>query len=459
MCGVVGVYASYGNAPYITAQALYKLNHRGELGAGISAYNERQEYKDHRGKGLVADVFADENVFEEKFGACNSAIGHNRYATTQEKDQGKLLNLQPMMMGDFHGERFGVSHNGDVELSAHLRRIIESHGYDFQTSSDTEIIVGLLSTSQEKDFLEALRAELPKLIGAFSLTILYKDKVIAVRDGNGIRPLCVGRGENFFIVASENCAFETMGAHFIRSVLPGEALVLSKNGISEHFIWHANPRLKICVFEFIYFARPDSIIEGQSVYMARKELGRTVIREHPVDADIIVPVPESGNIYDLGMSEESGLPVEHAIFRDRYYPKRTFIEPRGVNRRALQRYKFSIVGRAVRKKRLVVCEDSIVRASVLPEVIMMLREAGAGEVHVRVGAAPVKHPCYFGIDMATYGELIAASFSMDEVRKYLQANTLGYSSIEGMIKAIGLPEENLSFGCFSGEYPVCPFKQ
>lgn len=460
MCGVVGVYDLGGNAARLTARGLDKLNHRGELGAGIAGYSDAEgKVKEHKDMGLVANVFREDALFEETFGSCRAAIGHTRYATTDEKRQGKVLNLQPLT-GDFHGEQICMSHNGDVQFSNDLRRDIEGRGYHFQTTSDTEIILGLLVTSSERDFTAALRAELPKLKGAFSLTILYKDRVIGVRDGNGIRPLCIGRGENFFIIASENCAFETMGASFVRSVQPGEIVVLDQHGLNDtQIIWHPNPRLKLCIFEFIYFARPDSVLEGQSVYLVRKELGRTVIREHPVDADIIVPVPESGKIYHLGMAEESGLPVEEAIFRDRYHPERTFMMPREVDRRALQRYKFSIVGRAIRKKRVVLSEDSVVRASVIPEMVRMMREQGAREVHVRVGAAPIKHPCYFGVDMATSGELIAASLSIEEIRKYIQANSLGYTSIEGMIKATGLPAEHLSLGCFSGDYPVCPFQQ
>ncbi|OGZ17419.1 MAG: hypothetical protein A2Z78_01575, partial [Candidatus Nealsonbacteria bacterium RBG_13_36_15] len=313
-------------------------------------------------------------------------------------------------------------------------------------------------TSKKKEFLEALCDVLPRLRGAFSLVILYRDKVIGVRDKYGIRPLCLGRNEASFIIASESCAFHTLQGRFLFDVKPGEIVVLDKNRIEKQFIWAENPELRLCIFELIYFARPASIIDGQSVYYYRKKAGEILAKEHPVEADIVMAVPASGGIYDLGFSQASGIPLEIGIDRNRYFANRTFLAERGTDRASLQRIKLHPLRKVVHNKRVVITEDSIIRGSVSPAVVAMLREEGATEVHLRVGSSPICHPCYCGIDMPTHSELIASSLDTEGVRKYIQADSLGYLSIEGMIEASGFKKKDLDLGCFTGRYPVPPPK-
>jgi amidophosphoribosyltransferase len=448
MCGIFGIVSNQDVARPISL-GLYDLQHRGEQGAGIVIF-DGGEYHSHKREGLVTEVFP-EQIIEKLRG--NFGIGHTRYSTIGDlKREEMFFNIQPLE-GEFQGDSFWVAHNGNLVGLEPLKKEVEEKGYHFRTTSDTEVIVGLISVSLKKDFLEALLEVLPKLRGGFALAILYKDKVIGVRDRYGIRPLCLGRDEASFILASESCAFHTLQGHFLFDIRPGEIIVLDENGINTQLIWAENPQLRLCIFELIYFARPDSVIDGQSVYFYRKRAGEILAKEHPVEADIVIAVPASGEIYDLGFSQVSGIPLEKGIFRNRYFSTRTFLTRRGTDRTALQRIKLHPLRKVVHEKRVVVKEDSIIRGNVSPAIVVMLREEGAREVHVRVGSSPIRHPCYFGVDMATYGELIAASLEAEGVRKYIQADSLGYLSLEGMVKASGFKRENLDLGCFIGEYP------
>lgn len=449
MCGIFGIVGNEDVARQISL-GLYDLQHRGEQGAGIAVF-DGDTYWASKGEGLVTQVFPEE-IIREAVG--NFGIGYTRYSTIGDLEREDFFhNIQPLR-GRFQGESFWVAHNGNLIDLDVLRKEVEGAGYRFRTTSDTEVIVGLLSVSEKKFFLEALIDILPKLKGAFSLVILNKSQVIGVRDAFGIRPLCIGRNESSFIVASESCAFHTLQGNFLFDVKPGEIIVLDQNGINSQFIWADNPQLKICIFEFIYFARPDSVLDGQSVYFYREKAGELLAKEHPVDADVVIAVPASGEIYDLGFSKESGIPLGRGIFRNRYFTIRTFLTHRGTDRAALQRIKLHPLKKVVHGKRVLVTDDSIIRGNVAPPVVAMLREGGATEIHFRVGSAPICFTCHFGVDMATKGELIAASLDVERVRKYIQADTLGYLSMEGMIEASGLKRENLSFGCFTGKYPV-----
>jgi len=459
MCGIFGIVSNENVATKIPI-GLHGLQHRGEQGAGV-AVSDGFELRTHRDIGLVTEVFSEKNR-EELFKKLSGrfGIGHTLYSTIGKgKEEKQPRTFQPLV-GKFCGQPFALSHNGNLIKLDGLRREAEEKGYPFQSAvSDTEVIVALLSVSQEKDFSEALLKALPRLEGAFALTILFRDKVIGIRDRYGIRPLCLGRDETSFILASEESALNTMSAKFIREIQPGELIVLGKNGIENSFLWAENPRLRICIFEYIYFARPDSRLAGQRVNSYRENGGLEVAREHPVKADMICSIPESGDIYNYSVSQVLGIPVRKGILRSRYFTTRAFMAPRDTDRRGLVRKKFYILREVVHGKRIVLTDDSIVRADTSPEVVAMVREAGATEVHLRIGSSPLRWPCFLGIDIPTKVELAAAGLSEEEVgNKVVRADSLGYLSHKGMIKASGLPRENLCLGCFIGPegYPIEP---
>lgn len=457
MCGIIGMVSNSAVTPGMVL-GLYDLQHRGEQGLGLVTVDDT-DFHVHKSEGLVTEVFNDrdrEGLFKDLPG--RFGIGHTLYSTVGKAGESKQTKTFQPLQGNWQGQPFALSHNGNLIRLDELRREAEEQGYRFQSAvSDTEVIVGLLSVSREKDFLAALLKTLPRLEGAFSLAILFKDKVIGVRDGLGVRPLCLGRDENSFIFASEESAFHTLGANFVREIQPGELVVLSKNGLEQSLIWAQNPHLRFCIFEYIYFARIDSRLVSRRVNSYRYEAGEAVAEEHPVDADIVCSVPESGEVYNYGVASRLGIPVRRAISRNRYFARRTFMLPRETNRKNLQRTKFWILREVVHGRRVVATEDSILRANVSPEVVAMLREAGASEVHLRVGSAPIRWPCFLGVDIPTRVELAAAGLSEEEVgTKIVRADSLGYLSMERMIGATGLPRENLCLGCFTGEYPVDP---
>jgi len=455
MCGIFGMVSNQQDVARRISFGLYDLQHRGQEAVGI-VVSDVKNIKECRRKGLVAEVFNEEEgerilgQLPGRFG-----VGHTLYSTIGKGGEEKQPKTFQPLIGDFHGQPFALAHNGNLIHLEELRKEVEEKGYNFQSEvSDTEVIIALLSTSREKDFLEALLGVLPRLKGAFALVILFKDKVIGIRDKFGIRPLCLGRQEGSFILASEDCALHTLRGNFIREICPGELIILGENGIERSLTWAENPQLRFCIFEYIYFARPDSRLLGQRVYSYREMAGQIVAEEHPIEADIVCAVPESGEIYNIGVSQVLGLPLVRAIFRNRYFPGRTFLAPRETDRKSLQRIKFYILRELVHEKRVVITEDSIIRANVSPELVAMLREAGAREVHLRVGSSPIRFPCHLGIDMATHGELVAADLTEEEVgRKVIQTDTLGYLSLEGMVKASSLSKEKLCLGCFTGEYP------
>ncbi len=460
MCGVFGIV---GNEPVASTArvGLYDLQHRGEQGFGIATSDGRKLYL-FRSPGLVTEVFQGDESSEDALAKKlpgDIGIGHCLYSTVGKNDGGEQpLTLQPLT-GDFHGEQFALGHNGNLINLAGLRREAEGQGFKFQfPDSDTEVLVALLSVSKKTDFIEALLEVLPRLQGSFSLVILLKDKVIGVRDQNGIRPLCLGRiSTTHYVIASENCALHTLGGSFIREIRPGELIILSRNGVEKSMIWAKSPSLKLCLMEFIYFARPDSTLGGRSVHSYRDGAGQAVALEHPIKgADLISSVPESGSLYNYGVAQVLGVPVKRAISRNRYYARRTFLMPRKTNRKSLQGSKFFVLRDLVSGKIIIITEDSVIRGNVAPEVVAMLRRMGACEVHLLVGSSPIRWPCFLGIDIPTQNELIAANCSVKEVERKISVDSLGYLSIKGMIESTGLPETSLCLGCFSGCYPVAP---
>jgi len=460
MCGIFGIVSNEAVAQKIS-HGLYDLQHRGEQAVGVVVSDGAKLRDPVKAEGLVTEVFneRDRNALFEKLSG-RFGIGHTLYSTIGRTGEPKQPKTFQPLIGLFRGQPFALGHNGNLIRLEGLRKEAEEKGYKFQSeTSDTEVIVGLLSTSPEKDFLEALLKVLPRLEGAFVLTVLFKDKVFGVRDRFGIRPLCLGRDATSFILASEECAFHTIRANFIREIEPGEIIILGKNGIEENDIWVANPWLRFCIFEYIYFARPDSRLAGRRVNSYREEAGKTVAKEHPVQADIVCGVPISGEIYDSAIAQVLGIPLVRGIIRNRYYSKRNFLAMRHIDRKALAEIKFLILREIVHGKRVVITEDSIVRGDTSPAVVATLRREGATEVHERVGSSPLRYPCFFGIDIPTRVELAAAGLTEEEVgRKVVKADSLGYLSLEGMIKASGLPREHLCLGCFIGAegYPIEP---
>ena len=458
MCGIFGAVGDNAGVACEIVLGLFDLQHRGQQACGV-ATSDGPNLNCHCQEGLVTEVFGEggrDGLFKKLSGSFG--IGHTLYSTIGRGGERKQPKTFQPLVGNFHGQPFALGHNGNLIRLKALRKEAKLLGYEFRSrASDTEVIVALLSTSKETNFLEALKKVLPRLEGAFALTILFGDKVIGVRDRNGIRPLCVGRNETGFFLASESCAFYTLGASFIREVQPGEVIILGRGGIERSFLWSKNVQLKFCIFELVYFARPDSYFCGRSVYSYRNNAGTILAGEQPVDADIVVPVPESGRIYDDSFAAALGLPVREGLFRNRHMSARTFLAPRHTNRLHLQRRKIHPLEDVVRGQKVCNTEDSIIRANVSPAIIAMQREAGATQVHLRVFSAPIRYPCFLGIDMADKRELVAAHRTVEQIeKKIIFADSLGYLSLDGMVRATGLPKESLCLGCFTGEYPISP---
>ena len=443
-CGVFGI-SGHAAASHITYLGLYALQHRGQESAGICTSDGREHYV-HRAMGLVADVFHEEALrrLPGRF-----AIGHVRYSTAGGSE---LRNAQPFC-ATTDGGRIALAHNGNLVNAVAIRRELEGRGAIFNSTSDSEVIVHLLARSREKTLEDRLIDALSRVKGAYSLVMLTEDLLIAVRDPHGFRPLVLGRLDGAFVVASETCALDLIGATHERDIAAGEA-VLIRRGRARTLRPFPNPgRECFCIFEHIYFARPDSLFERSNVYEFRKECGRLLAREHPVAADMVVPVLDSGMGAALGYAEESGIPYEVALIRNQY-EKRTFIEPVQSIREFRVKVKHNPLRGVLAGRRVVLVEDSIVRGTTLMKIVRMLREAGTREVHVRVSSPPNIGPCVYGIDTPTRGELIANQKSVDEIREAIDADSLGYLSLEGLRSiAAGLKHGSCD-ACFSDEYPV-----
>jgi amidophosphoribosyltransferase len=444
-CGVMGVYG-HPEAANLVYLGLYALQHRGQESAGIAASCDNEIHIE-RHMGLVADIFTQERLARLEG---QVAIGHNRYSTTGES---LLKNAQPFLVNCRLGE-IAIAHNGNLINAYKLRSELEASGSIFQSSMDSEVVVHLAARSRAPDFRSALIDALSKIRGAYSMLILRDEELIGIRDPWGFRPLVMGRMGSTTVLASETCALDLVEAEFIREVDPGEVVVVNKDGITS-FKPFKPDKISHCIFEFIYFARPDSHIFGRDVYSVRKSFGRQLAKENHVEADVVIAVPDSGIVAAMGYAQEAGIPFEMGLVRN-HYVGRTFIEPQQSIRHFGVKVKLNPVREIIKGKRVVVIDDSIVRGTTSRKIVKMVRQAGAQEVHFRVSSPPITHPCFYGIDTPTRRELIASTHSIKEICKYLTADSVGYLSLEGMIKAAGFSPQDHPFctACFSGKYPV-----
>jgi amidophosphoribosyltransferase len=448
-CGVFGIYGTR-NASNLTYLGLYGLQHRGQESAGIvSAENGTFHHK--IGMGLVHDVFSSEKDLAHLKGF--SAIGHNRYSTTGSSC---TENIQPLII-NFRRGHMAFAHNGNLTNYSKIKKYLEKSGSIFRTSSDTEAVLHLLAKSRKKRIEQALAEALGKMEGAYSLVLLTPRQLVAARDPAGVRPLALGKRRSAWVVASETCAFDMIGGHYVRDVKPGEIIVINGNGLKSYDIMKKRKHA-FCIFEFIYFSRPDSMIYGMNVDKVRRRLGRQLAKEHPVEADIVISVPDSSNTAALGYSEESGIPFDIGFIRN-HYVGRTFIQPEQTIRNLDVRKKFNIVRGVVRKKRVVVVDDSLVRGTTSKKLVAILREAGAKEVHFRLSSPPIISPCFYGIDMPTKKELLASRRTVSAIRRYLGADSIGYLSLEGMLTLPALPQDEFCAACFTGKYPIKTFQK
>ena len=443
-CGVMGV-VGVSNAAGIAALGLHALQHRGQEASGVAWCDEAGDFHGVKGLGLVADVYRDANLAAA---AGPLAIGHNRYSTSGGLT---LENTQPLRVV-YRGGPLALAHNGNLTNARALRQGLEESGSIFQTTLDTEIFLHLVALSPGDDVEAALVEAARQVEGAYSLVVLTRGSVIALRDPHGFRPLCLGRLGDGYVVASETCALDLVGADFLREVEPGEMVTLNPRCMRTRQALPAAAPRQHCVFEHIYFSRPDSRVFGESVDGVRRRLGRALAAEHPADADIVIAVPDSSNSIALGFSEASGLLYELALIRN-HYVGRTFIAPQQAGRDFGVRVKFNPVREILDGRRVVVVDDSIVRGTTSRKLVRLLRGAGAREVHFRVGSPPVTHPCFYGIDTPSRRELIGAVQTVDGIRQYLGVDSLGYLSLEGMLACETQPAQYCR-ACFTGEYPV-----
>lgn len=443
-CGVFGVYG-HPKAAELTYYGLFALQHRGQESAGIVS-SDGADFHVHKGMGLVPQVF-DATALQSLPG--NLAIGHTRYSTTGSSH---LRNCQPLTVDCARGQ-IAIGHNGNLTNAAQLREELELKGSIFQTTVDSEIILHLLAQPDCNGSTNTLVQAMRRIQGAFSLVIMTEKELIGVRDPHGFRPLSLGRVENAWVLSSETCAFDLIHAEFVRDIEPGEIVVINDQGIHSVQIFPEQQERAFCIFEYVYFARPDSTIAGRNVHQARVEMGRQLAREHPVKADLVIPVPDSGNCAALGYSQESGIPFEMAFVRN-HYVGRSFLQPSQLIRDFNVRVKLNLITELVQGKRVVVVDDSIVRGTTCKARVNTLKEAGAREVHVRVSCPPHMNPCVYGIDFPDRSKLMAANHSVEAIRKYLKADSLHYLSLDGMVQAIGRPANAFCMACYNGRYPV-----
>jgi amidophosphoribosyltransferase len=443
-CGVFAVYGAR-NAADLTYLGLYALQHRGQESCGIITA-DNASFHSRLGMGLVNEVFS--SPLDLKGLKGYSAIGHNRYSTTGSSC---TENIQPLVINYSRGH-LALAHNGNLTNYRRVKKELEKRGSIFRTSSDTEVILHLLARSKKRRIELALAEALGKVIGAYSTVLLTPKQLVAARDPAGVRPLALGKKRSAWVIASETCAFDMIGAKYIRDVNPGEIIVINGHGVRSYDILKKS-RHAFCIFEFIYFSRPDSMIYGMNVDKVRRRLGRHLAREHPVQADIVISVPDSSNTAALGFSEESKIRYDIGFIRN-HYVGRTFIRPEQKIRDLDVKKKFNVVRGVINKKRVVIVDDSLVRGTTSKKLVVMLRDAGAKEVHLRLSSPPIISPCFYGIDMPTKKELLASKKSVESIRRFLGADSVGYLSIEGMINLPALPPDEFCTACFSGKYPI-----
>ncbi len=446
-CGVFGIFG-HPDAARLTYYGLFALQHRGQESAGI-ATSDRGEIRHLKGMGLVADVFTPDNLSRLPG---NIAIGHVRYSTT---GRSLIENAQPLVVR-YRGGMLAVAHNGNLTNALQMRQELAARGAVFQTTTDTEMVAHLAAryagADGHKDVVAAIRRAFQDVQGAYAMVLMTEDRLIGVRDPHGIRPLSLGRLGDAWVLASESCAFDAIGAEMVRDVAPGEMVVVDRAGLHSLAVAPA-ARPALCLFEFVYLARPDSNLAGVNVHMARKALGRRLARDWPVEADLVAGVPDSGIAAAAGYAEEAGIPYEVALVKNRYIG-RTFIQPTESDRLEALHVKLNALRKVVDGKRVVLVDDSIVRGVTSRHTVRLLRAAGAQEVHLRISSAPYRWPCFYGIDTSRASELVAVGHSIREIEQMVEADSVRYLSVEAMAEAVGLPLSSLCHACFSGEYPV-----
>ncbi len=444
-CGIFAVYG-HPEAAKLTYFGLYALQHRGQESAGIVS-SDGKRVMEHKAMGLVPDIF-DERTLDRLTG--HMALGHVRYSTTGSS---LLVNAQPFRI-HYSGKSFAIAHNGNLVNARRIREKLENEGSIFQTSMDSEVVLHLTAKCIKKGLEEAMVSVISQVQGAYSMVIMTEDTMIVLRDPNGFRPLCLGRLENGHVVASETCAFDLVEAEYIREIEPGEILIINKDGLRS-ISPDVEGRRSHCIFELIYFARPDSDVFGQNVYLFRKKQGELLAQEYPVDVDLVMPFPDSGNYAAIGYAQCSGLPFEMGVIRN-HYVGRTFIQPSQSMRDFGVKVKLNPVRGLLKDRRVLIIEDSIIRGTTAKTRVKTLRRIGAKEVHMLVSCPPHRFPCHYGIDFSSRGELIAAENSVEEIRDFLGLDSLGYLSIDSLVKASDIPRDNLCLACFDGNYIVPP---
>ena len=443
-CGVFGIYG-HPNAAELTYYGLYALQHRGQESAGIVTSDGKQ-FRVHRGMGLVSQIF-NGDVLHNLVG--HMSVGHTRYSTTGSS---QIHNAQPFTVDCAKGQ-IAIAHNGNLTNAAHLRAQLEAKGSIFQTTVDSEIILHLLAQPSLNGHANNLIESMRRIEGAFSLVIMTEKEMIGVRDPHGFRPLSIGKVGDAWVLSSETCALDLIHAKLVRDVEPGEIVIIDGNGLRSIKYCPEHERRAFCIFEYVYFARPDSTINGRNVYKTRVEMGRQLARECPIPADVVVPVPDSGNCAALGFSLESGITYEMAFVRN-HYIGRSFLQPTQLIRDFNVRVKLNLIPELVKGKRVIIVDDSIVRGTTCKARVNNLKEAGATEVHVLVSCPPHMNPCVYGIDFPDRSKLMAANYSQEDIRTYLNCDSLHYLSPEGMVKATGLPKDSFCMACYDGNYPV-----
>jgi len=443
MCGIFGI-ANHSDAATLTYLGLYALQHRGQESTGISS-SDGERVHTHKSLGHVADVY-DEDVLSRLKGS--NAIGHTRYSTAGENTEG---NAQPIVVNCSYGT-VALCHNGNLINAAALRADLEHQGAIFQSTTDTEVILHLLVRSQQASLLDACAESLKQVQGAFSLLLLTKDGMIGVRDPYGFRPLCLGKINGSHVLASESCAFDLINAQYIREIEPGEIVMIKGEEIHSFKILSA-PRTAKCVFEHVYFSRPDSMVFGRTVQSSRDRMGRALAKESPVDADLVVPIPDSGVAAAVGYSKESGIPFAMGLIRN-HYVGRTFIEPLKAIRNFGVKVKHNPVKELLAGKRVILIDDSLVRGTTTRKIVKMVRAAGAKEVHMRISCPPTISPCFYGVDTPAKKELVASSHTVDEICKNIDADSLAYLSLPELLKAVESKDNEFCTACYTGKYPI-----
>jgi amidophosphoribosyltransferase len=442
-CGVFGIFG-HSEAAKMTYLGLYALQHRGQESAGIAS-TDSSELQVHKSLGHVQDIFTP-SVIAKLPG--DAAIGHTRYSTAGDTS---LMNAQPVVI-DCNKGKLALGHNGNLTNALELRRKLEHRGSIFQTTSDTEVIVHLIARSSARNLSGAIADALNQVEGAYSLLLLTRDEIYAIRDPRGFRPLCLGRLNGAWVAASETCAFDLIDAEYVREVEPGEMVRISRSGLESIRFAPEKPH-QYCIFEHVYFSRPDSVVFGRPVNESREQLGRLLAQEHPVQADIVTPVPDSGVPAAIGFAAESGIPFRMGLIRN-HYVGRTFIEPQQAIRDFGVKLKLNPIRRMLEGKRVVLVDDSIVRGTTSRKIVRLVREAGATEVHVRISCPPTISPCYYGVDTPRREELIGANNSVEEIRQFLGADSLGYLSLKSLRAALGDTEGKFCTSCYTGSYPT-----